>query len=386
MKTFVKSALLAGAATLALGGGAALAGDAKMVQNKNGSLTISGQITRTIGIIDDGDSTRLRHSNSGQSGTGFDLNWTSSINKDLAVKGHIDIDTDESAQGPNNADGGAGFGGESGSGGANDLDNPKSRIQFVHARMGTLTIGKEAKAADGIAHKSAQSPYGFAPGLESAGSGNTQYKISDGTLSGTTINSGLSSLDCGSRAQGIRYDTPNLMGFSAAVSHSDDGDISAAGAYTGSMGGISVGLRGGFVTESDTVGDDCWQTSLTLKHKSGLGGNIAFARIDEGSDAIDAQDSALAVRDRENMTVQLSFATKMNELGTTTLIGTYQRSHNIGDSSNETEMFAVGVGQELPGGVSIYLKYLNFELEQDAARFQAIDDIDAVEGGVRLKF
>jgi hypothetical protein len=382
MKTFVKSALMAGAATVALGSGAALAADAKVIQNKNGSLTIYGQITRTIIAIDDGDSTRLRHANQAQSATGIDISGSTAVNKDLAVKTYIDIDLDENAQGPSNTSGGAGFGGEAGAGGNNDVDTPKAQIQLVHARMGTLTFGKAAHAVDGIAHKAAHGGYGFAPGLEGSNIGNTRYKTSDGGTTGTDIGDALSSNDCGGRAQMLRYDTPNMMGFTGALSHSDDADITASGTYSGKMGGLTVGLRAGLQFQGDTTSDDCWQTSLTLKHGSGLGFNIHYTRANEGDESI----STVTTSDRENITAQLSYAAKMNEMGTTTLIAGFQRTNGNGDSSNVGELTSVGAAQDLPGGVSVYLKYLHSDLDQDTTRFASKDDIHAIEGGLRVKF
>jgi hypothetical protein len=375
---------MAGTAVLAFSGQAYADGHAKVIQSKSKAVVaISGQIQRAAVFVDDGSSQRLRHMEQGQSESGIDIKGSAAVNSDLKASFHIDMDVDVNSQ---NADGttNGGFAGESA---GNDINTPKVNMALAHKSLGTMTIGRTGAAADGVAHNSTHGSYGFSQGLLLNNIADYGVRDSDdGDQSGNLIDSFASGAlgDPGGRSPMIRYDTPRVAGFAAAVSHEDAGHVSVGANFGGNVGPFKVSIKAGY-HNGDGDADNVLGVSGAIQHSSGLGGGYAYTFTMDGvqNTAVNAI-TANGDFDVHQSAAQVYYKAKFNEMGRTTVMGEWQQARDFGVTGSELNAFSAGIGQNIDSAaISFYGKYIHVDVEAPGESF---DDVQAVETGIRMKF
>jgi len=374
---------MAGTAVLAFSGQAYADGHAKVISNPSkATVSITGQIQRAFFYVDDGASERIRHGEHGHSESGIDIKGSSTVNKDVKASFHIDMDVDTQQQNPDGTVNG-GFGGEA----SGDINTPKVYAKLTHSSLGAVSIGRNSAAADGVAHTSAHGAFGWSAGLMLSNIADIQLRNdSDQSLSGNNIDTRFSTAlsDPGGRSPMIRYDTPRVAGFAAALSHEDAGHMSFGANYGGSIGPVKVTVKAGY-HNGDGDADNVAAVGTGFKHSSGLGGGFNYTYTMDGvQDTTANQVTALSDQDVHQWYANVFYQSKFSEMGSTTLIGEWQQSRDFG--ANDTQGNAVGVGLSQnvdSAALSFYVKYIHVEVDEAA---QSYEDIQAVESGIRMKF
>ena len=379
----LRHVLMAGTAVLAFSGQAYADGHAKVISNPSkAAVKITGQIQRAFAYIDDGSSERIRHMEHGQSESGIDIKGSSTVNKDVKASFHIDMDVDTQQQ---NSDGttSGGFGGEV----SGDINTPKVYAKLTHSSLGAVSIGRNSAGADGVAHTQGHGAFGFGGALMLTNIGDIQLRNSvDGSLSGNNLDTRMSTVnfDPGGRSPMIRYDTPRVAGFAAAVSHEDAGHVSVGANYGGSVGPFKVTVKAGY-HNGDGDADNVAAVGSAIKHSSGLGGGFNYAMVMDGVEntAVNAS-TANADIDEHGWYANVFYQSKFSEMGSTTLVGEWQQTRDFGASGAEGNAYGVGVSQNVDSAaLSFYVKYIHVDVEETG---QDYEDIQAVESGIRMKF
>ncbi|MEO9652507.1 MAG: porin [Roseobacter sp.] len=269
----------------------------------------------------------------------------------------------------------------------NDLDLDLSRtdlrkleIAYVTPAIGTFSLGQGSMSADGVteADFSGTGVVSYVGITDLAGS--FQFRPEDGALSGTSIGSTFGAFD-GARRLRVRYDTPDLNGFTASASwgeeelnQDDDRTFTDVGIrYGKDYDGIEVDGRLAYQWIDVDQGENerILAGSFAMRHAAtGTSVAIAAGRPEE-SDA---------------SYVYAKFGYQQNWLsaGSTALsFDIYEGDDFSGDSSDSTS-YAISAVQRVDAyNLELYASYRTFELDTRGTNFE---DIDLIVVGARLKF
>ena len=161
------------------------------------------------------------------------------------------------------------------------------------------------------------------------------------------------SIDGFSRANRVRYDSPNFSGFKFAVAQLNSGITDFGVSYNGKIGGGKLRFRAG-VADGDTPTDDRTSLSAAYQTSFGLGVGYSYAENDDDFDT-------------DWATVSWNFG------------GKYVLSFGTGEDSNNNDQTVVGLNYKPIKGVEIYL---NTVTADNASGTEA----DATYLGSRVKF
>jgi hypothetical protein len=254
-----------------------------------------------------------------------------------------------------------------------------------HNALGTVSIGRTSAASDGVAHTSLHGAYGFSAALMLTNLGDISLRNSaDGTLA-TNIDTRMSTViaDPGGRSPMIRYDTPRVNGFAAAVSHEDAGHIGTGVNYGGSAGDLKLAIKAAY-HNGDGDANDGLAGAFAAMHSSGLtaGFNYVFTMDGVGDTTVDA-GTASTDSDSHEWFAHAGYKAKFSDMGSTYLGVEFQESRDL-VSGSEGHAFGIGFSQNVDSAaLSFYGKFLHVNVVEPGQNY---DNIHAVESGVRLLF
>ncbi len=193
--------------------------------NSRVSLTVYGQVSRSVRFAFDKHNTEVHHVDQDGSGSRLGFLARGRVDEDLALSGRIVVGWQENRRSA-----------------TWDGDEPNTRLRSRrievwadHRDLGQLWLGHGSIAGDAahLISMSGTSPiFGFGgPG------GDDGIRASSTTGHGTHRRHGFFSF-FGQRENRIMYVTPNVMGFKALVSHSERDTVSAGLHYAGSPFGM----------------------------------------------------------------------------------------------------------------------------------------------------
>jgi len=358
--------------------GAALADNARVVKSSKDqvSLSISGQFSREMHLVDDGSSTRVRHQDSDYSSSRFRLEAGTQINPDLKVSGLAEIAIDDNRNTTSNVRG-TSNGGRSG----NDVQTRILDIAFEHAKFGTITMGAGDAAGSGVMTTNAHGIFNAEPSSSCLAVSDVQFRTDKDTFSGTSVCDALPDFDFSGRTTRIRYDTPEIMGFTASASHHDDQSYDLGLFYEGNIFDFDVAAAVGFTSalENGAAGTEIYGGMLSLVHSSGLGASGGCAYQNEL-----ANSSVAGAQDPVRCGVQLHYQRTFNSLGQTAFVGEWDQVDNAANDGDTAKAYAISVQQQVDAaGLEIWGKYTHYELSRDGSD---LDDIDVFSLGTRLQF
>ncbi|WP_164516337.1 porin [Minwuia thermotolerans] len=285
---------------------------------KGVELTISGHINRAMMFISDGnDNSTLTHvdNDAASSRIRFDADAPVSASTTVGARLEMEMESNSSAQAV--------------------LDNEviedtfatRQAYVFVKGGFGTLVMGHQSEATDGIVHNS----FNFA-----ANAGiNPEY-----TNGIANVGVNFLSIGDGDRVDAVRYTTPSFGGAAASVSHAVNGQVTAALRYSGQIGG--VGVLGGVGWDSN-FGNDTYAGSLGLNF-----GGIAL------NGAVGYQDNENA---EEDFMYYVGLAHKGNysDLGPTSLgVDFHVNNGGVGGGDNNKRV-GVGLVQGVAAGADAFV-------------------------------
>jgi hypothetical protein len=227
----------------------------------------------------------------------------------------------------------------------------------------------------------------FSPGLVGGAFfvGNTGLRL--GALVGPTYG--------GDRMEGIRYDTANLGGFVGQAAWGEDDIWTVSLRYAGEFGGIRVAAGIGYQEQDGTLTqpiqldtgprniDNEWSGSLALMHvASGLfaQGHYAESEFTNGGDA-------------SFWMIQGGITKNWFGMGNTSLYGEYGNAKNFVSSisviaGSDVDFYGVGVVQQIDAAaMELYLGWRRFDGDgTDGLGGTSSGELDLVHGGARIRF
>ncbi|MEQ8229952.1 MAG: hypothetical protein RIA64_17850 [Rhodospirillales bacterium] len=235
-------ALSAAALTLPLGA------QADSIKNNSPlDLTVGGQVSRGLLIVNDGEEASYRHVDNENDSTIIFFEADGKINADWSL--------------------GAAFAVKLRSNGSNDVsqasetaggsfEHDQSDIWFAHRRLGTLTFGEGSLASDGISEVdlSGTALAGYSAIADMAG-GFLFINSSTGARSAVSIGDtadNLDGLDAGDRAM---YTSPTFGGFAFSTS-TTSGAVDAVVTYAGEFKGTAIEAAAGWYNNSSNANND----------------------------------------------------------------------------------------------------------------------------------
>jgi len=355
--------------------------------NRRMSLTVSGQVTRSILYWNDGlDSGTYAGLDNHNQSTRFVFSGSAKISPNVTAGFEFmtewAVGARTSSVDQNSPDGsGAGL-----LAGDATLAVRTANWWLEDKTWGRLTVGRlnvggpvgtiDLGGISTVAH--------FSPGLVGGGFMMNGFPDRLSALIGPTYG--------GDRIEGIRYDTANIGGFVGQATWGEDDVWSASLRYAGEFGGFRIAAGIGYEAQDGTLTqpiqldngsrpmDHEWAGSLAVMHvASGLFAQGHYAM----SEWFNGEDSHFWM-------VQGGITKNWWGLGNTSFYGEYGEAHNYIRAafpvlSSEVNFYGIGVVQQIDAAaMELYLGWRRFE--SDVSDRNDDRDLDLVHGGARIRF
>ena len=361
--------------------------------NRRMSLTVSGQVTRSILYWNDGDdsgtyagldnhnqSTRFVFSGSAKispnvtAGFEFMTEWSGGARTSNVSQTNVDGAISGQANLFGTADGGLAV--RTANWWLEDKVLGRATVGRINlgGPVGTIDLG----GISTVAH--------FSPGLVGAGF----------IIAGGTMGSVLGPTYGGDRIEGIRYDTANFGGFVGQLAWGEDDVWSASLRYAGEFGGIRVAAGIGY-QEQDPANNaggldtGVGQTPNTFaRAESEWSGSLALMHVASGLFAQGhyAQSDFFNGGEAKFWMVQGGITKNWFGLGNTSLYGEYGNAQDYAQStsilnSSDVDFYGLGAVQQIDAAaMELYLGWRRFEVDRNGAT----QELDLVHGGARIRF
>lgn len=268
-------------------------------------------------------------------------------------------------------------------GGPNWMDWDRTKLRHVDFSLagafGKISAGQGSMASDNAAQVDLsgtkvalwQSVKDHAAGY--------QFTTAGGALSGIKVGDAFPNFD-GGRLGRIRYDSPDLSGFTLSASYgteilkanNDDDAYDVTVRYKNKLGDFNLESALGVVWNDKATGTDTRDTigSLSVLHSSGLNGTIAFGDRDTTGNYVYAK---------------LGYKAKLFSIGSTAVAVDYVSGDDLVSAGSSSEGFGLAVVQKIDAAnLETYVSYRNYSF--DDATPTAYNDVSAVLFGARWKF
>lgn len=371
IKTTLKASVAAAALLAVSAPVVSSTADAGSISNGNDiAITMSGQIARSVVMIDNGASSEVQHIDGGN-----DTNTRLRILGSAPVTESVTVGLVWEA---NMATTNRGFGSTNGSAGTNTTNGAagfahrKSDISFTHASLGKLSIGQGDTASDNK------------PSLDSTGNNNAGLTYAGGTLianSTTGVNTALTAsgqfnAQFGGRASRVRYDLPNVAGFDLGFDLMDNDQWDVGLKYGATMGDIQIAFAAQYMKLDSATADAQYGTGLALKHSGGLSAGVHYGKEDR------VTGNAL---DPKQWGVEVGYTTSaMSNLGATSITVSYVDAEEAATANMEATKWGVYLNQDLPSSVKIFAAYEAAEYDDGTAT--NYDDVSVALVGTFIAF
>jgi len=347
--------------------------------NDNG-VVISGSLNRAMQYVDNGkanrwanvdggtDNSRLRILVSGQLTESVKVGGTWEANLPLSQSQGATTSTIDNTSG-NITDGAD-----------SAFSLRKSEIKFTHATMGSFSIGQGTTSTDNKI--SMDSTVSSNAGMSHGGAMMVYDKTGD---TQTTKTGGAQFVSYfGSRADRLRYDTPNIGGFGASVSIGDSNFVDMGITYGAAYGDTTVAasFAGTRLEQPGPGGPDTQMgVSIGAKHASGLSG-AAWYGEEQGVTSVASAQTI----EGNAFGVEAGYTTtSMSSLGATSINVVYTESEEATADLYKAELIGIHTRQKLPAGVDLYASYEVSSFD-DGSATTSLDDISVFLIGTRLSF
>jgi hypothetical protein len=255
------------------------------------------------------------------------------------------------------------------------------QVQLIYkGGMGTIRLGQGSMPLDGVAESDLGGTVVVAKSTIPEANGDYIFRTTGGALSGVTVGDAFNNFD-GARRMRVRYDTPEISGFSLAAAYGkevlksgiNDDYYDVALRYNQSFGEIKVTAAVGSAfarNTSNTVRSTVGSISL-IDTRSGLNASLA---------------SGLNAYTGENYVyLKGGWNTKLLPFGDTKLVVEGFRGNDYLTTNAKSSMWGVGVIQNIDNaGLEAYLGYRAFAYEDDSST--AYQGANAVQLGARWRF
>jgi len=318
-------------------------------------FAISGQVSRLIMNVDNGEKNGVVNADNSVSGTRVRIKGEGDIGNGVTTGIYYEYQLQSNPTSKITADSldSDGVGGDVGSG--DDFSNRNANIWFK-GDFGMVTLGKGSGAADGSTE------------ADLSGTTVIQYPSADGDLlgsmeygdSGVTVNDARSAFDGLSRNDNIRYDAA-LGDFAFATSYGNGDKVEVSGRYKKDNLEVRVAA---WDTGDSTADNDITGAAISATWLMASGFNLTGEYSGNDSDG-----------DPRNAYVKLGYKTGNNSFGID-----WSKTTDLGPGDGSSA--SVAWVNQLMAGVELYAMYRVESLDDVSGEH----DIDALIGGARVKF
>lgn len=253
-----------------------------------------------------------------------------------------------------------------------DVGLRKAEIYLTHDNLGKLWVGHGSMASDGTSEvdQSGTSLAGYASVGDIAGA--QLFRMSDGSLSDISIYNGFSDLDGLGRKNRVRYDTPEINGFSIGTSVDVDWNWDAALKYQNQLGDFSVGAAAAYSVNKDND-NGLVNGSLSVLHDpTGLSLTVAAGSKDQDS------------RSPDFVYGKLGYQSDWFAFGRTYFSIDAYSGHDIKTSGSKSQSYGFAMVQNVSDwNTDYYLGLRTYDYDDPDASYY---DSHAVICGARIKF
>ncbi len=392
------AALFAFAAPFA--GPASAAGNTVVNGKSQVKIAITGQLSRVVSIVDDGNTTNIHHTSQAFSGNRVRFIGTAKAWENLTIGTRIEFQFNNRTS---NESGNftAGSSKDEDQGDDTGIDPRYQDITFA-GRWGKIYVGKGDSASNGTSEVDLSGTIiAINPSVADMGFGGSFFIVESATVLGVTIfplpalglpqdpnlNGGIvgprastvfTSFDGLSRTQRVRYDTPTFGGFKVSVGLNQGPIGDAALRYSGSFAGTKVSAAIAWSDKSSTSATIGTQIngSGSILHSSGLSATVAGGTQD--FDGVGRSDPSYIY-------FKLGFKAKLVDAGTTNFFVAYQNTDDLATEGDDATYWGFGVVQILKDyATELYATFSVADL--DDASPDSYDDLTTGLVGARVKF
>jgi hypothetical protein len=333
------------------------------------SAAVSGHVNRVIAFGDDGkDGFLVQADPTSISGSRMRA-VASAKSESLSIGATIELGTQAAGNSSQHAT-------------ASSSINLRHSFVSLSNNMGTIRMGHTGHATNGhtgvnlssTGNSEAMSGYAF-DGVLVHTSGST------GSAAGSAISAINGSDMTSGRTTGISYDTPNMNGFGATISHEAQASGSISASYSADYDGVAVKASAGYGLEPGSANDSIVGGGLGVKLANGLSlsGNWARTNLNNTDTAANVGRS-----DPETMYFTLGYDLAAFDIGKTGLAISYRQTDDLAANNDDFTGYSFLVEQSLADyGTSIYGGISQVSYDTTAANF---DDVTAGWVGVKVVF
>lgn len=369
LKSSVAAAALVAVAAPVVSGSA----QAGLANGNDNSVTMSGQIVRSMMYADDGNNTEFTHVEGGNdTDSRFRIIVKGKLTESVDVGGLFEARlplSDRQSEQSSDANGVLTREGDQGNFGFR-----KSEVTFSHATMGKLSIGQSSTSSDN------RPSLGFAGNTNGGITNGGGLKFYDSVGKTQTVVSGDQfSSYFGTRDDRLRYDTPSMGGLKLSVSTATE--ITDVGLnYGATYGDVTVSAAAAYAAlDVDTKATDPearYGAGVALTHTSGFGASVYYGTEDSASGS---------TIEGETLGFELGYKTSaMSNLGETGFALVYISSEEAANDKGEATLWGLHARQSMPAGVSVFASYSMASYEDGTTA--SYDDISVALIGTQVNF
>ena len=333
-------------------------------------LSVSGQVNRAALYVDDGDRSRAFHVDNDNSSTRVRWVGTGQVDDDFLVGALVEVQFESNSSANIDID-------QDGEVSANNFSERHLTLYLDSKRYGRLWLGQGDTASNGTSEVDLSGTSVIAySGIEDL-SGGISFKNAATNAKLVTIAGAFNQFDGLSRRDRIRYDTPDIGGFTLSSSFVQGDAWDVALRYSAAYESIGTRVAAAIAYADGAQRFDFNQVngSISAIHDSGL--NLTFA---SGTQDIDGR----ATNDPVMVYGKLGYQFAPFTIGTTALAVDYGANDDLAADGDEFSTWGVFAVQNIDKiATELYFGYRNHDLDRPGV---AIDDIDTAVFGARVKF
>ena len=366
-------------------------------------LTVSGQISREVTMIDDGSETEVKHMDNDYAPSMFRIGGEGKVNSETKIGTTIEMMIT-----PNNSSATSQDVANTNSGGASTHEARVVEIFFANDTFGTVYMGKGSTGSDGSSELNL-SIMGVtqAPMANSLAFGGALFKAGNDTdtrgLNAVTVAGVLNEFVGMGRLNRIRYDSPTYFGTQFRATHADQGDWDTSLWHQSNIAGFD--LAAALAYSQAPNGQDYFgmiDGSVSVMSPWGIGVHGGFGYRDlTAANTTPGEDPATPF----GWSAGVSYETRLIELGKTGIGYMYQSVSNNAVNgfagADATSHQVAAVQQVDAAATEIYAAWTNYSLDTteyfgaggaytagSGSGIQGVgyDDINVFTLGARVKF
>lgn len=271
-----------------------------------------------------------------------------------------------------------------------DFSKRQMKVWLKHKKAGKLIIGHGSTATDGITEKDLSGT--TLAGYSHIKINGAAFKFWDetktagdpGSYSGTDVGDVFDHLD-GSRKGMVRYDSPELAGFTLSASGAEENYSDIAVTYHKKLDPLEIKAGLGYAYEGE--GEDPrsrMSGSASVLFNFGLNLTVASgsAEFEDPTATIDRDDASFSY-------FKVGYTFKAFDMGSTAVSFDYGMFDDFDAEGDEGTVYGLQIVQKVKDlNSEFYLGFRNFELDRDSTTSPNVDleDIQTTMAGVRFTF